>query len=132
MISRIAVTAIAVVLLAGCSTPSPTNPTDKPITSTLTCQQFSQAASVILVTTSGNDQETVTDEELQSELERAKAMLDAIDVEPETDLAEQVAALEPLTPSDLGDRDSWGLYMNDFEEACLAHGDELTITAPGG
>ena len=129
MIPRLSGAAIALLLLAGCA---PQAPAAKPITSTLTCQQFSQATSVIFVATSGNAQGTVSDEKLQSELERAKTMLDAIEVEPETDLAEQVAALEPLTPLDLGDRAGWAVHFDAFEDACLAQGDELTITAPGG
>ena len=129
MIQRIAVAAIALTLLAGCSAPAPA-PTAKPITSTLTCQQFGQAASVVFVAVTGNAQGTVSDEKLATELDRGKALMEAIEVEPGTDLADLVADLEPVSSADVATE--WEAHFEAFEQACLAEGDELVLTAPGG
>ena len=140
MKTRIIVPIALLLFTAGCTaTPQPAfTPTAKPITTTLTCQQFGQAAAVLTNAVLGNANGSVTDEKLQSELERGRSMLAEIEVEPGTELERLVEGFHQLSSDDIatqlgrGEDNDWNTNFGAINVACQEAGDELILTAPGG
>ncbi len=138
---RVAVVIAAALVLTACTAAPAATPTPEPassVTSSLTCQQYGLAASVIVYATLGNAQGIVTDEKMASDLTQGKTMLDTIEVEPGTDLAAAVQALEPVTAEQLaaeaaeGPESEWDRRSAAVLALCDAAGDAVEYTMPGG